>query len=275
MTDELPAHCQNCDAELKGKFCHHCGQKQIEPTEKKFTHFIFQFFGSAFFLENNFLKNLWTLLVKPGRIALDFIEGRRKRWMPPFSLFLLINLFYFWYSPLTDMNLSLGEHMEQYHGPIAKSMVKQRLESRDVTFADYASVYNAKSSAYSNSLIVLQVPLFALFLAMILYRNRYYYVDHFIFSLNLFAFVLLLALVGVGLVITIGALPRLNETSVFYVLRAAVLLAIIGYFFFALHRVYKRKIWATALLMVPVFVAFVVSHFIYRAIQFLILFALT
>jgi hypothetical protein len=66
--------CQNCNTKLNGKFCHVCGQKVLEPSERTFKHLIFQFLGSAFFLENNFLKNLWNLAAHPGRLALDFIE---------------------------------------------------------------------------------------------------------------------------------------------------------------------------------------------------------
>jgi hypothetical protein len=106
---ENPGRCLNCNTLLQGNFCHTCGQKFIEQKERTLKYFIIQFFGAAFFLENSFIKNLWRLLSTPGLMAHDFVEGRRKRWMAPFSLFLLINLIYFIVNPLTDFNLPLHD----------------------------------------------------------------------------------------------------------------------------------------------------------------------
>ncbi|NJN41577.1 MAG: DUF3667 domain-containing protein [Flammeovirgaceae bacterium] len=67
------------------------------------------------------MKNLFTLLVRPGKQCKDFIYGARKRWMPPFSIFLLINLMYFIFTPLSDLDLSLEEQLLQdHHAKIAE-----------------------------------------------------------------------------------------------------------------------------------------------------------
>ena len=42
--------CANCQGELKGKFCHQCGQKLITEDDKKLKHFFIEFFDSLFFL---------------------------------------------------------------------------------------------------------------------------------------------------------------------------------------------------------------------------------
>lgn len=262
--------CLNCDTPLKGKFCHDCGQKVIEPNERTIKYFIYQFFGSAFFLENNFLKNLWTLVSRPGRLTLDFMEGRRKRWMPPFSLFLLINLFYFWYTPLTDLNLSLKEQLNQHHGAMAQAMVKNRIENRNITLDEYGAIYNQKSTGYSNSLIILQIPIFASFLMLIFYRKKMFFVDHFIYALHFFAFVLFIALIQSGIVYLMmdGEYAWKFSTWLFLIL-------ILGFTFLSVRNAY-RQTTAYSLISVPfVLVAFLISHFIYRTILFLIIFAAT
>src|SRR5690606_20486340 len=136
-----------------------------EQKERTLKYFIIQFFGAAFFLENSFVKNLWRLLTAPGLMAKDFVEGRRKRWMAPFSLFLLINLIYFIVNPLTDFNLLLHDHLRWHdttYGPLAARMVENRIEQRGITFEDYTRTFDAKTVNLSKSLMVLNVPVMAM-----------------------------------------------------------------------------------------------------------------
>jgi len=271
MTEETTQKCLNCEADLKGKFCHACGQKVIEDSERTFKHLVFQFFGSAFFLENNFLKNLWNLVARPGRLPLDFIEGRRKRWMPPFSLFLLINLFYFWYSPLSDLNLSLSEQMGQpHHGRLAQHLVNKKIKSESISFDEYAERYAQKSSGYANSLIVLQIPIFAFFLMLLFYKKRYFFIDHFMVSLYYFAFFLLAALV---IYRPFAFFP--NSKNYWIYLNILFDTAIMAYMAISIRVAYKSKWWASALLSVPAIMCFLLTHFIYRTILFLIIYSVT
>lgn len=270
------SQCLNCGSSLQGKFCHDCGQKVIEPKERTVVHFIYQFFGSAFFLENNFLKNLWNLLTKPGKIPLDFIEGRRRRWMPPFSLFLLINLFYFWYSPLSDLNLKLAEQLQQpQHKTFANLLVDQKLKEEGITREQYAETYNQKSTGYSNSLIILHIPIFAGFLALFYFRKKYFYVDHIIVAVYFLAFVLLLSLIQVGFLYLFAGNLAPNAKSTWSIISSTYLAAILVYLFLYLKRVYDQKFWQAGLAFIPVFIALLVTHLLYRTLLFLIIFWVT
>lgn len=267
--------CLNCSTPLTGKFCSDCGQKQIEPNERTLKHFVYQFLGSAFFLENNFAKNLWYLVVHPGKLPLDFIEGRRKRWMPPFSLFLLINLFYFWFSPLTDLNLGLHEQVNQpHHISWAGKLVNNKLEREGVTFEEYADRYAEKSTGYSNSLIILHIPIFAFFLSLIYFRKRYFFVDHFIYALYFLAFILFVGLVQTGMIyMLIGWLGFGRE--VFTWTGITLALVVLTYTFASLRKTYYQTTGWAAAAVLPVFVVFVLTHFMYRTILFLIIFSVT
>lgn len=266
-------NCLNCAAELHGKFCHECGQKVIEPQDRTIKNFIYQFFGSAFFLENNFLKNLWTLTTKPGQLPLDFIEGRRKRWMSPFSLFLLINLLYFLYTPLSDLNLSLREQVHQpHHGKLANYLVNRKINAEEITFEEYASEYHKKSSSLANSLIVVHLPIFAAFLSLFFYRRKHLFVDHFIYAIYFFAFVLLLAFIqSVIIYVFINQLG----SKAFSVLGFFVFAFILVYLYFSLRKTYGQKTWQALLTIPPVVLAFLISHLLYRTILFLIVLAAT
>lgn len=266
-------HCRNCGAELTGRFCHSCGQKKIEPSERTFKYFIIQFLGSAFFLENNFLKNVWYVVARPGRQALDFIEGRQRRWMPPFSLFLLINLFYFWYTPLSDMNLTLHEQLGQaIHGSLATSMAKSRLEKRDVSFEQYEQQYNAKSSGYSNSLIILHVPLLAIFVMLLFRRREYFYVDYFVVSLYFLAFLLLMGLTVSYSVITLEWLLPSIESFTSIVFPWILASCLLGFTLIYLRNIFRESWLKTSYKTILMLACFFGVHMIYRMILFFIIF---
>lgn len=253
----------------------------MEPNERTVLHFIYQFFGSAFFLENNFFKNLWVLVSRPGRIPLDFIEGRRKRWMPPFSLFLLINLFYFWFAPLSDLNLTLHEQFYQpHHGALAKNLVNRKLERNQLSLEEYAEKYNAKSTTYANSLVILQVPIFAVFLSLLYWRKRYYYVDHFMYALYFCAFTLLFALVQSAmlyiLVYTFQMTGIEFNAGLFWQFSGIVFgVSILLYTFFSLRMTYSQRYWQVAVACIPVVFFFFITHFMHRSILFFIIYIVT
>jgi hypothetical protein len=271
----IDIHCRNCGNELQGKFCHSCGQKKVEPSERTLKYFFIQFLGSAFFLENNFLKNVWYILARPGRQALDFIEGRQKRWMPPFSLFLLINLFYFWYTPLTDMNLRLYEQMHQFHGRAATELVKQRLETRQISLEEYAEQYNAKSSGYSNSLIILHVPLLALSMLFLFYRRDYFFVDYFIVGLYFMAFLLLMALILVALIVAAESIIPSAANDIGNVFSPLMASCLAIYTCIYLKNIFKQSWLVTIPKSLVLLVLFFGVHMVYRTILFLIIYAAT
>lgn len=80
--------CTNCGGELTGKYCSQCGQERVKRLEVKtivhdVTHGILHW-------ENSILKTFKNLLFKPGTTAKDYIEGRRKLFVKPFSYFIFM-----------------------------------------------------------------------------------------------------------------------------------------------------------------------------------------
>ncbi len=265
--------CPNCNTPLQGKFCHNCGQKKIEDKERKLTHFIYQFFGAAFFLENNFLKNTWYLLIRPGFLASEYLQGRRKKYMAPFSLFLLINLIYFLIVPLSDLNLSLSEQLNQpMHKHLAKKLVDNRLQQRDTSFDQYAAEYNNQSTSLSKTLIVLHVPFIAAFLMLFYLKQKYFYTDHIIYSLYLVGFILLISIISYLVIINLMKLGWLNNQAFFSISGYALMIFIPLYIFFSLRKYYQQPIGWTLFKTPLVIVAFIFSHFIYRMLLFYVVF---
>ena len=97
---KLPyTHCLNCGAELKGMFCHVCGQEATSKTPSVGA-FLVEYANHAFIWDSNFLKTLWNLIRRPGYLTKEFIAGKFASHEHPlklnmFLLFVLITLFVF------------------------------------------------------------------------------------------------------------------------------------------------------------------------------------
>jgi hypothetical protein len=97
-TDALAHHaatdCPNCDAAVSGNFCHACGQETVlhPPSTREFVH---EFIGHYVALEGKLWKSLGLLLFRPGRLSLEYINGRRVRYIQPLRLYLTLSVIFF------------------------------------------------------------------------------------------------------------------------------------------------------------------------------------
>ena len=89
--------CLNCQAELKGNYCHVCGQKAInaKPTIKEF---FLEYVNIVFIWDTLFFKTMWQLLRKPGHVTKEYVSGKFVSYTHPlklnmFLLFVFITLF--------------------------------------------------------------------------------------------------------------------------------------------------------------------------------------
>lgn len=86
--------CPNCGANVSGNFCHQCGQETVlhPPSTREFLH---EFIGHYVALEGKLWKSLGLLLFRPGRLTLEYIKGRRVRYVQPLRLYLTFSLIFF------------------------------------------------------------------------------------------------------------------------------------------------------------------------------------
>ena len=85
--------CLNCDTELKGEFCYHCGQ-DADTHHRTIGHLFFEVFEGLFHLDGRLWTTLPPLLFNPGKLARDLMEGRLARHIPPFRIFLVALLIF-------------------------------------------------------------------------------------------------------------------------------------------------------------------------------------
>lgn len=88
----LPDRCPNCDAEFVAgdAYCGKCGQKKDvhRLTLRDIAHELLHVFVHV---DNSALSLVGLLLTRPGFVALDYVQGKRKRYFGPFaSLFVVV-----------------------------------------------------------------------------------------------------------------------------------------------------------------------------------------
>ncbi|TXD50443.1 DUF3667 domain-containing protein [Polaribacter sp. IC066] len=90
------AACLNCGHPFNGqeKFCPDCGQanKGNKITFKSFVH---EVFNGLFSFEAKFWNTIVPLLVNPGKVSRDYIDGKRQRYSNPFRFYLTVSILFF------------------------------------------------------------------------------------------------------------------------------------------------------------------------------------
>jgi hypothetical protein len=90
--------CRNCGHDLssllEAKFCPACGQ-ETDTSPPTLREFINHFFGNYIAVKGGFPQTLWRLISRPGALTKDYLEGRKRRYMLPFRLYLTISVISF------------------------------------------------------------------------------------------------------------------------------------------------------------------------------------
>jgi hypothetical protein len=90
----LPPNCLNCGALVRGRYCIDCGQV-TDTHVPTLAEVIGDAFTSLFNLDSRLWRTLWALAVKPGQLTVDFLAGKRARYLPPLRLYLVMSVIFF------------------------------------------------------------------------------------------------------------------------------------------------------------------------------------
>jgi ribosomal protein L37E len=142
-------NCLNCGAHVEKHYCSDCGQPNLELKES-FWGFISHSVAHYFHFDNKFFQTLSPLLTKPGQVTLDYLAGKRARYINPVSMYIFVSIVYFLvvYSPKhvvkeTDNEVSI----EKKKGKNVTDSVNKALKltgiSKDIANRATKSINNA------------------------------------------------------------------------------------------------------------------------------------
>lgn len=97
-------NCLNCGHFVADHFCSHCGQENIE-TKETFKHQLSHVIGDITHFDSKFLQTVKYLFIKPGFLTLEYLKGKRVRYVHPVRLFVFTSfLFFFFHSIIPDLH---------------------------------------------------------------------------------------------------------------------------------------------------------------------------
>lgn len=268
---ETSHDCPNCGASFaspRPKFCGACGQESSlrAPTLMEFLQ---QFGGAYISTEGALWRTLWRLLLLPGQLTIEYLAGRRRRYVLPLRLYLTISVIALLSLRLVTsgkieanapeinntasskaiqlddgdtQNIQIGglggftaglKNGVFFCEKLPKSMCK-RLERR--LTLDHASMAKEMVQLSERALnnvgttMFVLLPCFALWLKLIYFDRGLRYTEHLVFALHLHAFWFSIVLL------------MLIEWEA---LSALAAIAALVYPLIALQRVYRSRWWST------------------------------
>ena len=248
--------CANCGRSFSGRFCPDCGQ-DLEDIRRPFAEIARHFLGDFFAFDARIWRTLVPLFTRPGGLTVDYIEGRRARYVPPLKLYVFAAFLYF-----TIVAIGGGGPFQAFvretedgvtfgmGGPGDQQADEQAADARNTTegspdagraIEERAQRAAGDPEAYGRAVQgtlsyahFLLLPVLALLLKG-LYRNRYY-AEHLVFGMHFHALALLTAAPIVAAIDFIPALDRQGSAA-----RAIVSVWYLGlgaYLFLAMRQVY-------------------------------------
>ena len=89
-----PPSCLNCGAALQGRYCSECGQR-YSPHHLGFHDLVHDAVHEFLHLDGKIFRTMKLLVMKPGALTREFLEGRRARYISPIRLYLTWSVIFF------------------------------------------------------------------------------------------------------------------------------------------------------------------------------------
>jgi hypothetical protein len=195
--------CLNCGSPLTGEYCGSCGQRRPgpDPTLREFVH---ETTHELTDWDGKVPRTLKALVLRPGLLTVDYLAGRRARWLTPFRVYLICSVIFFISGPTVEMvthrsmreaakltitnsdgstTLTPETRREIANGLPGRVFGVERME-RAATHS--AELNQAIQAAFPKAMFVL-LPLFALFTSIAWRRHRRRYPAHVYLALHLHA----------------------------------------------------------------------------------------
>lgn len=107
LVGDASPDCLNCGRRLRGQYCANCGQRSRSRLISLW-ELVSDAFGDLLELDSRLWQTLIPLMIRPGRLTSDYLQGKRARFMPPFRMYLVLSLLFFvvaFFDPREDLSI--------------------------------------------------------------------------------------------------------------------------------------------------------------------------
>ena len=275
--------CRNCGAVLRGSYCSDCGQR-ADARIVSLWQFIGDVLDDLLNLDSRLWRTLLPLLVRPGRLTSDYLDGKRASYLPPFRTYLILSLIFFvtaavlsvdWQLSVTRASPDVAERLPTADpvedtnpceaeidlaelGPLANTEWEARIRAAcEKIVADSGDSLQRAIVDNIPTMMFFFIPLVALGMKCLYPLSRPRYVEHllFLFHFHAFFFLTLTLIVMVSWLAHIVPALELPAT----ILTGLGWTYIPIYLFMALRRVYRQGRVLTALKYILLLLGYAVT----------------
>jgi hypothetical protein len=192
--------CDNCGIRLNGPYCSACGQRAL-PLNLTFHDFFHEFTQELLNVDGRIFQTIRRLVLSPGFLTREYLQGRRARWMTPLRLYLTFSVIFFALSALAPLATAtsgrqreVGWHFSWRTGlPVegtGAADADAEAAARKLGFenaAELNDVVNHAVWSWLPRLMFVLVPLFAWFVSRAYRRVDRNYLHHLMFAFHVHA----------------------------------------------------------------------------------------
>ncbi len=187
------SNCLNCNAPLSAtqKFCSECGQKTAlkRVNLHDVLHDAIHYFTHA---DKGIFTLLKSLVVQPGLVAKEYIEGKRKKHFPPLNFFLIVAAVYIVIGGVTSKysssSLQRNTRINSYTSAPKKTMSDNPQQAESIKRMEKMAKIGRFFSKYSNYVAMLAAPLISFLIWLLYFKGRYNFTEHLVANLYLIGF---------------------------------------------------------------------------------------
>jgi hypothetical protein len=268
-TSARPTHCANCGASLADRYCGRCGQDS--HASLSFGHFTHELVEGLFHVDSKFWRTVRTLLLRPGLLTQEYLDGKRNSYSPPFRSYLVISIAYFivasvFGAPGSRVMASSGQELTAAdcariaaHPGWALQFVPDLEASCARALSNNGRALTAAMENLLPKVMFVVLPLVALVQFWIYRRQRPLYLENLVFVLHFQSFYYLVSaaalLLAAGIGTFAGAQDQIGQAFEF-----AVYLWSLVYLFFAERRVYRARTVKIVLALLAIAVSYMIFY---------------
>lgn len=246
--DPVPARCVSCETVLAGLYCHTCGERALPPGHHSLGRYLRDAASDLTNADGALWRSLRALVLRPGHLTREWLDGRRQPYVRPFRLFLVTNVAFFLLLSFAGGSIFRGQIESARRAPVTGAWAGERFEQAvaesGVSADVYTAAFNQHADTLSRTIIVLLVPLLAVVFGVVLGRRRYSAVAHLAFSTHFVTGMMVLSIV-LGLVsLVLSLVLRLftGDGLGNYSLDPFILAAVLMYLVLAVRRAYRLSL---------------------------------
>src|SRR5688572_15298735 len=164
--------CKNCSNEFEGKYCNNCGQR---ADLHRFTlkHALHDFIHTFTHVDSGLFFLMKELFLRPGIVAKEYIEGKRKKYFNPMQYLVLM--------------VAIATFLSANYTLMGPNNVNPETYSKLNEFTQMVLQFNQFIYKYFNLILFIAVPVMALFSWLFYRGSGYNYAENVIMNVFLAA----------------------------------------------------------------------------------------